>query len=118
MFSVSDTVAAGKAAEIWERSPALNTAIMSTGHVETTEELRDAIRRFVANGKVVSLEEGRLLRMTQQVADEAMLLDYALRLLACGLKENGVWGQRYQQLFREAEAFRAGMLERHDDEAA
>ena len=60
----------------------------------------------------MSIEEGRLLRLARQAMDEATLLDYAFALLGCGLKENGVFGQRFDQLMREAEAFRAGMIER------
>lgn len=76
------------------------------------DELRDSVRQFVGKGKVVSIEEGRLLRLARQAMDEATLLGYAFALLGCGLKENGVFGQRFDQLFREAEAFRAGMIER------
>ena len=85
---------------------------MTSKHMDTMDELQDSARQFVGKGKVVSIEEGRMLRLVQAASDEATMLDYTFGLLSCGFKENGVFGQRFDQLFREAEAFRAGMLER------
>ena len=119
-WSTQYTVAAQTGAEISRKglAPAMtNTARMSAKHMDTMDELHDAMRRFVGSGKVVSIEEGRLVRLAKQAMDEAVLLDYAFALLGCGLKENGVFGQRFQQLFREAEAYRAGMLERQEEAA-
>ena len=85
-----------------------NTPRMTSKHMDTMDELRDSVRQFVGKGKVVSIEEGRMLRLVQAASDEATMLDYTFALLSCGFKENGVFGQRFDQLFREAEAFRAG----------
>ena len=93
----------------------MNTARQTAKHMDTMDELRDAMTAFVRSGKVVGIEEGNLLRLARQAYDEATLLDYAFALLGCGLKENGVFGQRFSQLMREAEAYRAGMLEREDN---
>ena len=82
------------------------------------DELQDCIAQFIRSARINSIEEARVLRLARQATDEAQLLDYAYALQMCGLKENGIWGQRFQQLAREAEAFRAQMLERRDDEAA
>jgi len=95
----------------------MNTPRMTSKHMDTMDELRDAMAAFVARGKVVSIEEGRMLRLVQAASDEVTMLDYTFALLSCGFKENGVFGQRFDQLFREAEAFRAGMLEREKDAA-
>lgn len=95
----------------------MNTPRMTSKHMDTMDELRDSVRQFVGTGKVVSIEEGRMLRLVQAASDEATMLDYAFALLGCGLKENGMFGQRFDQLFREAEAFRTGMLEREKDAA-
>lgn len=95
----------------------MNTPRQTAPHVETMEALGDAIRAFVRSGKVVSIQEGELLRLVRQATDEATLLDYAFALLTCGLKENGVFGQRFHQLFREAEEFRAGMVARNGEAA-
>ena len=92
-----------------------NTPRMTSKHMDTMDELLDAVQRFVRSGKVVSIEEGKLLRLARAASDEAQLLDYAFAILGCGLKENGVFGQRFSQLMREAEAFRAGMIEREHD---
>lgn len=94
-----------------------NTSRQTARHMDTMDELRDAIRRFVRSGKVVSIEEGRMLRLVEAAYDEAQLLDYAFALLSCGLKENGVFGQRFNQLMREAESYRIGMVERDAERA-
>ena len=94
-----------------------NMPRMTSKHMDTMDELQESVRRFVGTGKVVSIEEGRMLRLVQAASDEATMLDYTFALLSCGFKENGVFGQRFDQLFREAEAFRAGMLEREKDAA-
>jgi hypothetical protein len=57
------------------------------------------------------------LRLMDKALDEATMLDFTFRLMNCAHKENGVFGERYIQLFREAEAYRAGMLERQDEAA-
>lgn len=92
----------------------MNTPRMSAHHMDTMDELMDEMQKFVRKGKVVSIEEGTLLRLARQAHDEATLLDYAFALLGCGLKENGVFGQRFDQLFKEAEKFRADMMARQD----
>ena len=96
----------------------MNVPRMTSRHMDTMDDLQESIRRFVRTGKVVSIEEGNLLRLAQAASDEAQLLDYAFALLSCGLKENGVFGQRFHQLYREAEAFRAHMADRGNGEAA
>lgn len=101
----------------------MNTPRISANHVSTMEDLLAAMQRFVAEarkGKVVSLEEVRMLREAQRemecvaaaAADEAVMIDYVIALMGCTLKQNGPFGQRYMQLFEEAERFRAGYLER------
>ena len=96
----------------------MNTARMTSKHMDTMDELRESIEQFVDAGKVVGIEELDLLRLARHAHDEATLLDYAFALLGCGIKENGLFGQRFDQLMREAEAFRAGMVEREKGEAA
>lgn len=78
----------------------MNTARQTAKHMDTTDELRESIERFVHAGKVVGIEELHLLRLARQAHDEATLL-----------------GQRFGQLMREAEAFRVGMVEREKDAA-
>jgi hypothetical protein len=95
----------------------LNTPRMTAAHVDTMDDLREAVHAFVRKGKVVGIEEGRMLRMVDAATDEATLLDYAFALLGCGIKQNGLFGQRFDQLFREAEAFRIGMAEREAQRA-
>lgn len=105
-----------------------NTSRISAMHVSTMEDLLGAMQRFVAEamkGKVVSIEEVRVLReakkemesLASAATDEAVMIDYVVALMGCTLKQNGPFGQRFDQLFREAEAFRTGMLERERDAA-
>ncbi len=96
----------------------MNTGRMTAHHIDTTEELLDCIRRFVGTGTVHSIEEAELLRLARRTNDEAQLLDYAYAFSQLAVKENGVFGQRFWQLFREAESFRAGMIERDGMDAA
>ena len=42
-----------------------NTPRMTSKHMDTMDELRDSVRQFVGKGKVVSIEEGRMLRLVQ-----------------------------------------------------
>ena len=96
----------------------MNTPLMTAKHMDTAEELFESMQQFVRRGKVVNIEEQRILRLAERVMDEAVMLDLTFRLGDCAHKENGVFGQRFQQLFREAEAFRAQMLERQNEIAA
>ena len=95
----------------------MNTPRMTSKHMDTMDELRESIRQFINKGKVVDIEEGRMLRLVQAASDEAAMLDYTFALLSCGFQENGVFGQRFDQLFREAEAYRVGMIEREKEAA-
>lgn len=95
-----------------------NTARLTSKHMDTMDELLDSIERCVGSGVVHDIEEATLLRLARQATDEAQLLDYAYAFSAMALRENGVFGQRFHQLFREAEAFRIGMVEREKGEAA
>lgn len=82
----------------------MNTPRMTAKHLDTMDALTESIRA----GHRKEAE-----RLVMLATDEAQEMDYAFALSATAMKENGVFGQRYQQLYREAEAFRAGMLERH-----
>jgi hypothetical protein len=116
-WSTQYTVAARQGAEICGKERAVNTPLSTAVHVDTMEELRDRARAFVRERKVVCIEEQMWLRLMDKALDEATMLDFTFRLMNCAHKENGVFGERYIQLFREAEAYRAGMLERQDEAA-
>ncbi len=96
----------------------MNTPRMTSSHMDTMEDVRDAVHAFVRSGRVVNIEEANLLRLADAASDEATLLDYAFALLTCGFKANGMFGQRFQQLFRAAEAFRTSVQERANERAA
>lgn len=119
--AVTNTVAPKTAREISharEETTGVNVPRMTSKHMDTMDELRACIERCVGSGIVHDIEEATLLRLARQATDEAQLLDYAYAFSAMALRENGVFGQRFHQLFREAEAFRAGMVEREKSEAA
>lgn len=95
----------------------MNTPRLTSRHMDTMDELLGCVERCVRSGAVHDIEEAHLLRLARQATDEAQLLDYAYAFSQLALKENGVFGQRFHQLFREAEAFRIGMVERQTDAA-
>lgn len=107
----TDTVPANRADSNFTRRDLLNTPLMTATHMETMEDLRDAVHRFVRSAKVVDIEEARMLRQIDAAYDEAVVLHLTYSLMQCAMKENGVFGQRFHQLFREAEAYRA---QRHE----
>ena len=66
-----------------------NTPRMTSKHMDTMDELRDAMAAFVARGKVVSIEEGRMLRLVQAASDEAAQLDLMRRKMALKATRSG-----------------------------